>query len=167
MPSDPTPNQQPNSSKNRRRPAPAIGGNWIWLVVLVVLALFLMASPLSTPRQIHWSEFVYLLEHDAVEKVVQVGDRYDGVLLKDWEEKLDAAAKEAEKDSKKGGEPPELRKDVKKAIKNYEFSVDRLQGSDQHFQQLLADKVSKGKVVVYSKPTYTGWINLLSIILPA
>src|SRR5436190_18941292 len=105
MPSDPTPNQQPNSSKNRRRPAPAIGGNWIWLVVLVVLALFLMASPLSTPKQIHWSEFVYLLENDAVEKVVQVGDRYDGTLIKDWEERLNDAQKEAEKDKKPLTEP--------------------------------------------------------------
>ena len=88
MPSDQSPNQQPNSNKTRRRPAPTIGGNWIWLVVLVVLVLFLMASPLSTPKQIHWSEFYYLIEKDQLKEVVQVGDRYEGELKDDVKKKL-------------------------------------------------------------------------------
>src|SRR3954465_10217491 len=88
MPSAPGPNQQPTPNKSRRRPAPTIGGNWIWLVVLVVLALFLMASPLSSPKQIHWSEFYYLIEQDQLKEVAQVGDRYEGELKDDAKKEL-------------------------------------------------------------------------------
>src|SRR5262245_59920321 len=168
MPSDPTPNQQPGPNKSRRRPAPALGGNWIWLVVLVVLALFLMNSPLASPRQIHWSDFVYLIEKDCVKEISQVGDKYEGELVSDWEDRLTAAAAEEKKDPKASAtEPPQLRGNVTKAnLRNGKFSVDRLQGSDEPCQMLLADKVSKGKLDVYAKPTYTGWMTLMSVLLP-
>jgi cell division protease FtsH len=146
MPSDPGPNQQPNPNKSRRRPAPALGGNWIWLVVLVVLALFLMASPLSSPRQIHWSDFYQLVDQDLLKEVAQVGDRYEGEV----------------KDRDK------LPEDLKKKIPaNGKFSVERLQGTDLPFQQLLAKKVSEGKLTLFARPTYTGWLNLMFMLLPA
>ena len=46
MPSDPAPNQTPPSAgKPRRRPTPPRGGgNWIWLVVLLLGAMVIWAS---------------------------------------------------------------------------------------------------------------------------
>ena len=62
MPSDPTPNQTPPSSgKPRRRPAPAMGGSWIWLVVLCVVGLIIFSQTMVGRGQIYWSEFYNLL----------------------------------------------------------------------------------------------------------
>src|SRR4051812_40079681 len=93
MPSDPS-NNQPPSNKSRRKPAPAVGGGWIWLVVLVALGLFLMA-PLSSSSAIPWSDFYFLVSNGQVKEIVQVGDRYEGQ-VKDYSKLSDELKKKVQ-----------------------------------------------------------------------
>src|SRR5947209_2790819 len=107
MPSDPGSNPSP-SNKPRRRPTPSVGGNWIWLLVLCMLALVLVAPTLSSPRQISYSAFLNLLADDNLKSLSQVGDRYEGEVrnINKLPEKLRAN------------------------IPGGRFSVERLQGND-------------------------------------
>jgi cell division protease FtsH len=144
MPSDPAPNQTPPSNKGRRKPPP-MGGNWIWLLVLVMLGLVFMAPSISAPKEIYWSEFFQLLTDGNLKEVVQVGDRYQGEV------------KNRDK----------LSEELKKKIPaNGKFSVERLQGVDLPLQQVLAEQAKKGELTVYARPTYTAWLNLLFMLLP-
>ncbi len=75
MPSDPTPNPNPPpSGKPRRRPAPGLGGNLIWVVVLALLVgWFLFNGGTGSGGSIDWGEFWSLLEHEKLKKVVVIG----------------------------------------------------------------------------------------------
>src|SRR4051812_46960243 len=84
MPSDPSPNPtRPSGDKQRRRPSPGVGGNWIWLIILVVLGSMFLANPLSNPRRIEYSEFLTLLEGNYLQKVTLIGDRLEAEVNKD------------------------------------------------------------------------------------
>jgi ATP-dependent metalloprotease FtsH len=103
MPSDPTPN--PNSSnKQRRRPAPAMGGNLIWVVILALLAgwfLFNMSTPGGT---IEWSDFYRLLESKNLKKVYLIGsERITGEVAR----------------------PDEIPADIRPKLRGGKFSVQR------------------------------------------
>src|SRR5438034_1031314 len=94
MPADPTPTPPP-AGKPRRRPAPGVGGNVAWIILVVLLFLWLVSSQFPSGVHLEWGEFYTLvkLEEDAVknkddnarnlERVVFVGSsRIDG-LIKD------------------------------------------------------------------------------------
>jgi cell division protease FtsH len=123
-----------------------MGGNWIWLLVLCMVALVLVASPLSTPRQITYSDFYNLVADKQLKEVIQYGDRYEG------EVKPDA----------------NLPASVKEKIGNTtKFSVERLAGNDLPLQQLLAERMLKGDLTVVVKPTSSWLLSLSMFLLPA
>ena len=70
MPSDPPSNTPPPSSgKPRRRPSPGVGGNWVWMVILLLLGLMFFASNMNSARRIAWSDFYVQLEKGNVKKL--------------------------------------------------------------------------------------------------
>src|SRR4051794_10517397 len=68
MPADPTPT--PPAGKPRRRPAPGVGGNLVWVIILVLLFVWFVASQFGPPVTLDWGEFYTLvtLEEDAIKK---------------------------------------------------------------------------------------------------
>ena len=146
MPPDSGPNPTPPSSgKQRRRPAPATGGNWFWLVMLCLACMVVWLSIAKTGNVIYWSDFTKLLRDDQLKEVVQVGDRFEGKLK---EKALD-----------------NLSPDLKKRMPTESFSVERMQGTDLDIQKLLYDKASKDLIVI-AKPTYNWLSSAVFLLLP-
>ena len=144
MPPDsgPTPTP-PSSGKQRRRPAPATGGNWFWLVFFCLAGMVVWLSIAKTGNVIYWSDFTKLLLDDQLKEVVQVGDRFEGEV-----KNLDKV--------------PE---DMRKRLPTPRFSVERMQGTDLDIQKLLYDKASKDLVVI-AKPTYNWLSSAVFLLLP-
>jgi cell division protease FtsH len=140
MPSDPAPNQTPPSTgKPRRRPTQPVSGNWIWLVVLLLLGMLLFTQLPGQRSSIHWSEFWKdLLLADNLKEVSQNGDRYEGEV----------------KDRDK------LPEELKKKISTGKFSVERMQGNDVEVQKALNEKAAKGLVVFAKSQNYVMWATL-------
>jgi cell division protease FtsH len=79
MPSDPTPNSNPPpSGKPRRRPAPGLGGNLIWVVVLALLVVWFLFNAPGSGGTIEWGEFWTLLNEGKLKKVTLIGDHING-----------------------------------------------------------------------------------------
>src|SRR5437870_4094249 len=110
MPSDSNPSPTPSpSGKQRRRSNPPVGGNWIWIVIFLVLVGMLLANSLNPGGSLEWSEFWTLMEKGNLKRVVLVGtDRITGE-VKNLEEV-----------------PP----DIKKKLRGGKFSVPRLRADD-------------------------------------
>jgi cell division protease FtsH len=143
MPPDSGPNSTPPSSgKQRRRPAPATGGNWFWLVMLCLAGMVVWLSIAKTGNVIYWNDFIKLLENDQLKEVVQIGDRFEGEV----------------KDLSKVPE------DIKKRLPTPRFSVERLTGTDLDIQKLLHEKASKDLIVI-AKPNYN-WLGSAVLFLP-
>ncbi|MFO0842547.1 MAG: ATP-dependent zinc metalloprotease FtsH [Gemmataceae bacterium] len=148
MPSDPAPNQSPPSTgKPRRRPTQPSGGNWIWLLVLGLVAMVIFAQMSSNRNSIHWNEFWTLLAEDKLKEVAQKGDRYEGE-VKD-RDKLDDK--------------------LKQKIPTGKFSVERLQGNDVEVQRVLNEKAGQG-LIVYAQSQnmallWIGFLYLLPVLL--
>src|SRR4051812_27103193 len=64
MPADPTPNPPPPAGKPRRRPAPGVGGNLIWVVLIVLLLSWLFHQSAGPGGSVEWGEFYTLLKKD-------------------------------------------------------------------------------------------------------
>ena len=145
MPPDSGPNQTPPSPGKRRRPAPATGGNWFWLVMLCLACMVVWLSISTNRNVINWSDFYQLLSKDQLKEVVQYGDRFEGELKEGEREKLSA----------------ELQKRMPKTT----FSVERLVGSDRDIQKLLNEKSTKG-LIVFAKPTYNWLGSAIFVLMP-
>ena len=76
-PSNPRPNPSLPPGKPRRRPAPAAGGNWIWMVILPLVVGWLVVWQNTSVGNIRWGEFVRLLndpsDSKALKKVTLLG----------------------------------------------------------------------------------------------
>lgn len=145
MPSDPASNQTPPSNgKPRRRPTQPTGGNWIWLLVLCLVAMVIFAQMSGTRNTIYWSEFYQLLLEDKLKEVSQKGDRYEGEV----------------KDREKLGS------ELQKKIPTGKFSVERLQGNDVEIQRILNEKAAKD-LIVYAQSQNIAYLWLaLFYLLP-
>jgi cell division protease FtsH len=130
MPSDlnPNPNSNP-SGKPRRRPAPPVGGNLIWVVVLILLVLYFAFNMSGTAGSIEWGEFYKILDDKNLKQVTLIGpDRLNGVVE----------------------DPGKLPDDVKRKLRDNKFTV-RL--PDHRDDELLA----KLKELERSKPGFHVW----------
>ncbi len=134
MPSEHDPDQNPDGDP-RRRPAPPVGGSWLWLVLILFSASVLFAMTISPPR-IHWSEFTTLLNEDNLSEVVQKGDLYEG----------------------KVADVSKLKAELKAKLRGDAFSVERLIGDDAEFQKLLNAKAKAGLVVSSNRSNFM-WVT--------
>ncbi|HEY7425587.1 MAG TPA: ATP-dependent zinc metalloprotease FtsH, partial [Gemmataceae bacterium] len=79
MPSDPNSNPNPPpSGKPRRRPAPGLGGNLIWVIVLALLVGWFIFNAPGGGGTIEWGDFLALLKNGKLTKVVYGNERFSG-----------------------------------------------------------------------------------------
>jgi cell division protease FtsH len=79
MPSNPPPpptNNGPPGRPRRRQPPPSVGGNWIWLLILVGLAAWMLYGTGSSGNPIEWGDFLVLLDQGNLDKVIFVGNQH-------------------------------------------------------------------------------------------
>jgi cell division protease FtsH len=151
MPSDPTNTPpRPSADKQRRRPSPGVGGNWIWLGLLVVLAILFLANPLSNARRLEYSEFFTLLNNNELKKVTLIGtDRIEGEV--------------------KDRNSPKIPESVRSKIgPNGKFSAPRLRGTDdKNLIDLLTKKAVEDHLVWDQTEDQMAWLSpLFMMILP-
>jgi cell division protease FtsH len=76
-PSNPRPNPSLPPGKPRRRPAPAAGGNWIWMVILLLVVGWLYVWQNASVGNIRWGEFIRLIndpsDSKALKKITLLG----------------------------------------------------------------------------------------------
>jgi cell division protease FtsH len=150
MPSDPLHGPNPPSNKPRRRPSTGgVGGNWIWMVILLLLVGMFLSSHMSSARRIEWGEFYTLFAKDNLKKVTLVGN-----------ERIEGEVKNLEKVTDE---------ELKKKIPNGKFTVQRLRGEDRTFIDELNRKAAQGKLeVTQTDDHFFAWMTpVVMMLLPA
>jgi cell division protease FtsH len=153
MPSDPLQGPPTPAGKPRRRPTPAVGGNWVWVVILLLLVGMFLVSNMGPAGPIEWSDFIRLLDAKPnLKKVTLVGS-----------ERITGEVADPDK------APPE----VKKKLRNGKFTVQRLRGDDKALMERL-DKLAEAKnindepVTVLQEEDHWGWLSpLMMFLLPS
>ena len=154
MPSDPTPNPNPPpTGKPRRRPAPGLGGNLIWVVVLGLLVAWFIFNAPTGGGTIEWGEFWTLLEHNKLKKAVVIGnDRISGE-FNDLENLPEPAKSSIQK----------------KLGARTKFTVERIHIEDYgDLAKRLQEQAAKNGMQLSQEADHFAWLQpLLVIILPA
>ncbi|MGH7173425.1 MAG: ATP-dependent zinc metalloprotease FtsH, partial [Gemmataceae bacterium] len=155
MPSDPTPNPNSNtppSNKPRRRPAPGVGGNFLWIIVLALVVIWFVVNGSNTGGTIEWGDFWVLLTTDNLKKVAVGSDRISGEL----------------KDDVKTDDLPESVKKTLEKLRGKKFTVERLRLDDAELTKILEQHAKKGMQLTLD-PDHFSWFlqPLMVIVLPA
>jgi cell division protease FtsH len=121
MPSN-SPPIPPNAGKPRRRPAPGLGGNWLWLILIgLLLLLFINGGWKSSSGVLEYGEYYRMLNDPEasknIERIISETDRVV-VEIKD---------------------PDKLSDELKKKVSNKKFYVQRLRGGDDQEVKRLLD----------------------------
>ncbi|HTU19498.1 MAG TPA: ATP-dependent zinc metalloprotease FtsH [Gemmataceae bacterium] len=152
MPSDPAPNPNSNtppSNKPRRRPAPGVGGNFLWIIVLALVVVWFLFNGSNTGGTIEWGDFWVLLTKSKLKKVAVIGnDRISGEL----------------RDDVKTDDLP----DSVKKLRGKKFTVDRPRLDDRQLTDRLNQEAEKGMKLT-EEPDHFSWFlqPLMVIVLPA
>ncbi len=133
MPADlpPTP---PTANKPRRRAAPGLGGNWLWLVLIALLFLLFMKTGGSANGTLEYGEFYQLIsDPDASKNVSRIVSEGDQLIVE-------------------VKEPDKLSPDLQKRIAGNKFTVRRLRADGPELARLLAlaRRKPEGSGVEYS-----------------
>ncbi len=152
MPSEPTPNSNPPpSNKPRRRPAPGVGGNLLWVVVLIALVGWFIVQAPSGGGTIEWGDFWVLLVKHKLKKVVVGTDRISGEL-------------------KEAGGTDDLPDNVKKSlekIRGKKFNVERIRLDDLKLLPRLQEEVEQQEMQLAQEPDHLWFMQpLVVFVLP-
>jgi cell division protease FtsH len=156
MPSDPTPNPNSNtppSNKPRRRPAPGVGGNFLWIIVLALVVIWFLFNGSNTGGTIEWGDFWVLLTKSKLKKVAVVGsDRISGELKDSYDT---------------DGLPEQVKKTLEK-LRGKKFTVERIRLDDRALTDRLNQEAEKGMQLT-QEPDHLSWFiqPLMVIVLPA
>src|SRR5579875_270971 len=151
MPSNltPTPNT-PN--KPRRRPAPGMGGNFLWLIILVLLIFYFLFAGTNTAPTIEWGDFWIMLNQHKLKKVVVGSDRLTGEL----------------KDTDTKDLPESVRNSLNKLHGSKKFTVERVRMEDQTLLPRLQKEVVEHQMQLTQEPDHFAWLpQMVMLILPA
>ncbi len=147
MPSDPNSSPPPpQGGKPRRRPQPAVGGNWIWLVILLVLGGMFLFQSINPGGTLEWSEFYSLLEKGQLKQIVLIGT-----------ERINGEVKN----------PEDVPQDVRKKLRNGKFTVQRLRADDRKLVELIDKQILNGLKVDQQDDHYAWMTPVLVMLLPA
>jgi cell division protease FtsH len=127
-----------------------VGGNWVWLGLLVVLVILFLANPLSNGRRLEYSDFYNLLEKDELKKVVLIGT-----------DRIEAEVKDRAS--------PKIPESVRSHIgSNGRFSTPRLRGVDDKSLVDLLQKKSLEKGLEFTQTEdQMAWLTpVFMMILP-
>jgi cell division protease FtsH len=169
MPSDPTPNSNPNSGKPRRRPSSNFGSNWVWMLLLLGLAFILLNIMWNSTRRLEYSDFVQLATNDKLkEKIKRIsGEGTDRLII----ELMDDPAKWPE-DVRK-----EMSDDLRKKLDGQtKFTVERFhwtapQETDILLKLALPKAAEPGKNVQpvqldQQSDTFASFLTLMMFLAP-
>src|SRR5207248_290196 len=138
MPADPNSSPPPpQGGKPRRRPQPAVGGNWIWLVILLVLGGMFLFQSINPGGALEWSEFYSLLAAGKLKKIVLVGT-----------ERITGEVKDAD----------DVPADIKKKLRGGKFSVQRLRADDKDFVEQMNKQSKEHGLIVTQEDDHYAWL---------
>jgi cell division protease FtsH len=140
----PRPTQPPSGGPPKRRPAPAVPNNWIWVVILlVVVGGMLLFNPLGGYTELSYSDFNQLVDKGRISKVTFVGaDRLNGEVKEEFKD-------EVARDNK---------------IRGGKFTV-RLPPSDN--RTAFADELARKGIKVGTEEEHGAWLGpFLMVWLP-
>jgi cell division protease FtsH len=146
---NPTP---PPTGKPRRRPSPAVGGNWVWMVILLLLVGMFLVKSMEPGGMLEWSEFYLLLNNKNLKKVILIGS-----------ERLQGEVAHMDK------VPDEL----KKKLRTSKFTVQRLKVNEDkdlvdRLQQLALDTKLDPPFELDQQDDHFAWISpIVMMLLPA
>jgi cell division protease FtsH len=152
MPSDPNSNPNPPpSGKPRRRPAPGLGGNLIWVIVLALLVGWFIFNAPGGGGTLDWGDFWALLERGRIAKVVVGSERISGELSS----------------TDTDGLPDSVKNSLKKLHGN-KFTVERIRIDDNGaLANKLQDLAKEGKLQLSQEPDHLWFMQpLVVFVLP-
>jgi cell division protease FtsH len=151
MPSNPTPNPNTPPNKPRRRPAPGVGGNFLWIIILALLIVWFLFNGTTTAPTIEWGDFIVLLNKHKLKKVIVGTDHITGEWSGDTE-----------------GLPEQVRKSLDKLHGSKKFTVERIRIEDLTLLPRLQEEVEKEGMQLTQEPDHFSWLpQILMLILPA
>ncbi len=160
MPSNPNPNSTPPpSNKPRRRPAPGVGGNFLWIIVLALVVVWFLFNSSNTGATIEWGDFILLLNNHNLKEVVVSTDHLTGKLKDDvTAEKLPALFKQSQ----------DKQDWLNKLGKSKRFTVDRVRLDDLSLLPRLQKEVEEHGMQLTQEPDHFSWLpQALMLFLPA
>jgi cell division protease FtsH len=151
MPSDPTPNSNPPpANKQRRRPSPSVGGNFLWVIVLILLVGWFVLQTPSGGGTIEWGDFWVLLVKHKLKKVVVGTERISGEM----------------KDVSTDDLPENVKKSLEK-IRGKKFNVERIHLEDLKLLPRLQEEVEEHDMQLVQEPDHFWFMQPLVIfVLP-
>ena len=139
MPSDPTPPNGPNQpGKQRRRPAPGLGGNWLVVaIILFVVGLLWWGSTMNPSSSLTWGDFIALINHEPPLINSQDKPESDKPVYEYLHSVTFVGTSTVTGDVKVDALPPDL-KNLADKLKGGHFTVHRFQANqDQDLQNRL------------------------------
>jgi hypothetical protein len=156
MPPDSPPPSPPPSGRPRRRPGPASGGNWGWMVLMVLVVLLLLFQQFSPSGTVEWGQFYALVKDPELSKdIKRITFRGNDYLLV---EVNDAKALPAE---------------IAKRTRNNTFLVRRLHigdAAEKDFMDRIQDLAVRkpNPVALEQQEEHFAWLQtVLMLVLPA
>jgi cell division protease FtsH len=155
MPSNPTPNPNtPPPTKPRRRPAPGVGGNFLWIIILAVVIVWFLFNGTTTAPILEWGDFWVLLDKHHLKKVLVSSDH----ITCELQDLKDSDIKEL---------PENVRKSLDKLHNSKKFTVERIRIDDSTLLPRLQQEAAKGMQLA-QEPDHFAWLpQMLMLILPA
>jgi cell division protease FtsH len=152
MPSNPMSNSNPPSNRPRRRPAPGMGGNFLWIIILALVIVWFSVYSQNSAPTIEWGDFIVLLEQHKLKKVVVGNDRITGELIDSNTDKL----------------PESVKKSLEKLHGGKKFTVERIRIEDLSLLPRLQEEVVKHGMQLTQEPDhFSGFWQMLMLVLPA
>jgi cell division protease FtsH len=152
MPSNPTPNPNtPPPNKPRRRPAPGVGGNFLWIIILALVIVWFLFNGTTTAPTIEWGDFIILLDKHKLKKVMVGTDHITGEWSGDTEEL-----------------PEQVKKSLEKLHNSKKFTVDRPRIEDLTLMPRLEKEAIEKGMQLSQESDHFSWLpQMLMLILPA
>jgi cell division protease FtsH len=154
MPSNPTPNPNtPPSNKPRRRPAPGVGGNFLWIIILALVIVWFMFYGAPTAPTIEWGDFIVLLNKQKLKKVMVGADHFTAELRENYST---------------DDLPEQVRNSLNKLHGSKKFTVERVRMEDQTLLPRLEKEVQEYGMQLTQEPDHFAWLpQMVMLILPA
>ena len=153
MPSNPTPNPNtPPPNKPRRRPAPGVGGNFLWIIILALVIVWFMFYGTPTAPTIEWGDFIVLLNKHKLKKVMVGSDHITG----EWD------------GSGTSDLPESVQKSLAKLHDSKKFTVDAFAWKIRRCCRGLQKEVEEKEMQLTQEPDHFAWLpQMVMLILPA
>lgn len=153
----------PPSNKPRpRRSPPAMPGNWIWLVLLIVLVGMFLASSFTNTRQVDFSDFLRIVYNDELAKYLK------SVTFVGRNRLVAEIEYPRTPDGKTAPLPPDVQKIYEKLRGGNAFTTNLWPLEDPRLSERLAQLSQQNGLKIVPEDDHYSWIGTaVMVILPA